>query len=80
MHLLDYAFYMYWRQFEMLPLGLASKLGLHPVGVAYLSPGTSNLLVSSIPAGGSTNVGRECMNTIHFCPILYVCIVDKKTT
>jgi hypothetical protein len=27
---------MYWRQFEMLPLGLASKLGFHPSTKAIL--------------------------------------------
>jgi hypothetical protein len=31
MHLLDYVSYMYWRQFEMLPIGLALKLGFHPL-------------------------------------------------
>jgi hypothetical protein len=36
MNLLDYAFYMYWRQFEMLPLGLASKLGFQPLTKAVL--------------------------------------------
>jgi hypothetical protein len=35
-HLLDYAFYMYWRQLEMLLLGLASKLGFHPLTEAVL--------------------------------------------
>jgi hypothetical protein len=40
MCLLDYAVYMYWKQFEILSLGLALKLGLHPVAIAnYLSPG-----------------------------------------
>jgi hypothetical protein len=46
MHLLDYAFYKYWKQFEMLLLGLASKLGLHPLAIAHLSPETNSLLVS----------------------------------
>jgi hypothetical protein len=34
--------------FEMVWLGLASKLGMHPVAtiVAHLSPGTHSLLVS----------------------------------
>jgi hypothetical protein len=27
--------YMFWRQFEMLPLGLASKLGFHPSTEAF---------------------------------------------
>jgi hypothetical protein len=31
--LLDYAFYMYWKQFEILPLGLALKLGSNPVAI-----------------------------------------------
>jgi hypothetical protein len=44
MHLLDYDVYMYWKQFEMLWLSLASKLGLHPVAIAHLSPGTHSLL------------------------------------
>jgi hypothetical protein len=44
MYSLDYAFRMHWKQFEILPLGLASKLGLHPVAIAHLSPGTSSLL------------------------------------
>ncbi len=34
------------RQFEILLLGLASKLGLHPVAIAHLSPGNSSLVVS----------------------------------
>jgi hypothetical protein len=39
--------YMYWRQFEMLPHGLALKLGLQPVAIAHLSPGTTiSLLIS----------------------------------
>jgi hypothetical protein len=46
MYLLDYAFYMYWKQFEILPPGLASRLGLHPVAIAHLSPGISSLLGS----------------------------------
>jgi hypothetical protein len=29
--LLDYAFYIYWRQCEALQLSLASKLGLHDI-------------------------------------------------
>jgi hypothetical protein len=36
MHLLDYSFYVYWRQFEMLPLGIGSKLGFHPSTKAVL--------------------------------------------
>jgi hypothetical protein len=36
MKLLDDAFYMYWRQFAMLPLGLASKLGFQPLTKAVL--------------------------------------------
>ena len=35
--LLQYAIYMYWMQFEMLPLGLGSKLGLHMVTLAHLA-------------------------------------------
>jgi hypothetical protein len=30
----------------MLPLGLALKLGSHPVAIAHLSLGTNSLLVS----------------------------------
>ena len=37
MHLLEYAFYMPWRQFEMLWLTLASKLGFHPLTKAVLA-------------------------------------------
>jgi hypothetical protein len=47
--LLDYDFYMYCRQFEVLPPllpGLVSKLGFHPVAIAHLSSGTSSLTVS----------------------------------
>jgi hypothetical protein len=40
--LLDYAFYVYWKQFEILQLGLALKLGLHPVAIAHLSAGTQS--------------------------------------
>jgi hypothetical protein len=37
MHLLDYSLYiMYCRQFEMLPFGIASKLGFHPFTKAIL--------------------------------------------
>jgi hypothetical protein len=36
MNLLNYAFYMHWRQFEMLWLSLASKLGFHPSTKAIL--------------------------------------------
>jgi hypothetical protein len=43
----DYAFYVYWEEWEMLPPGLASKLGLHPVAIAHLSPGTTTSLVVS---------------------------------
>jgi hypothetical protein len=43
MKLLDYAFYMSWRQFEMLPLGLASKLGFQPLTKAVL------VVISTIP-------------------------------
>jgi hypothetical protein len=36
-YLLDYSIYiMYWSQFEMLPLGIASKLGYHPFTNAIL--------------------------------------------
>jgi hypothetical protein len=59
MHLLDYAFYVYGKQFEMLPLGLALKLGLHPLAMAHLSPGTSSLAVSYIPTGGTRDVGGK---------------------
>jgi hypothetical protein len=36
MNLLDHVFNMYWRQFEMLPLGLALKLGFYPLTKAVL--------------------------------------------
>jgi hypothetical protein len=53
-HLLDYAFYnMYWKQSEMLLLVLALKLGLHPVAIAHLSPGTTSLLLSKMTTGAS---------------------------
>ena len=45
MCLLDYADCKYWKQFEMALLGLASKLGLHPVATAHLGPGTPSLLL-----------------------------------
>jgi hypothetical protein len=78
-HLLDYAVYIYWKQFEMVWLGLVLKLGLCPVAIAHLSPGTHSLLVIQTPAGGSKDVGREhTLNAIHFCPIFYRCIMDKK--
>jgi hypothetical protein len=71
MYLLDYAFY--------LPLGLALKLGLHPLVIAHLSAGTtSSLLGSHTPTGGSTDVGRGSPNAIHFCPMFYVCVMDKR--
>jgi hypothetical protein len=41
--LLDYALYMYWRQVEMLLLGLASKQGCHPCTKAVL------VAISAIP-------------------------------
>jgi hypothetical protein len=42
MCLLDYAFYVYWKQLKILPLGLALKLGLHPEAIAHLSPGITS--------------------------------------
>jgi hypothetical protein len=36
MHLLDYDLYMHWKQFDMLLLDLASKLGFHPLTKASL--------------------------------------------
>jgi high-affinity nickel permease len=36
MNLLDYAFYMSLRQFEMLPLGFVLKLGFRPSNKAVL--------------------------------------------
>jgi hypothetical protein len=63
----------------MFPLGLALKLGLHPVAMAHLSPGTNSFLVSyRVPAGGSTDSGREYTNVMHFHSMLYVCIMDKR--
>jgi hypothetical protein len=80
MYLLDYAFYMYWKQFEMFWLSLASKLGLHPVAIAPLSPNATSLVDSQIPNGGSKDIGTEYMNAIHIiCPTMfYRCIMDKK--
>jgi hypothetical protein len=46
MYLFDYAVYTYWKQSEILLLGLALKLGLHPVAIAHLNPGTHILLLS----------------------------------
>jgi hypothetical protein len=37
-----------------------------------------HLLVSQTPTGGSTDVGTECMNVRHFCPMFYVYISDTK--
>jgi hypothetical protein len=44
-----------------------------------------HILVSQIPTGGfkdtnwgSTNLGREYTNAIHFCSMFYICIMDKK--
>jgi hypothetical protein len=37
LHLFDYTFYMHWRQFEMIWLGLALKLSLHPVAISFES-------------------------------------------
>jgi hypothetical protein len=36
---------MYWGQFEMFSLGLASKLGWQPVTIAHLIPCSSSLLI-----------------------------------
>jgi hypothetical protein len=72
MHLLDDVFYMYWRLFEILLLGLASKPGLHPVAIAHLIPDTISLVVRQKPNGGSKDIGSEYMNTIHFYPMLYM--------
>jgi hypothetical protein len=79
MCLLDYVFYMYWKQFDILPLGFASKLGLHPVAIAHLSPGTSSLLGSQISTGDSKEVGVEYTNAIHFRFMFYRCIMNKRT-
>ena len=37
-----------------------------------------HILVHQKPTGGSTNVGREFKNAIHFCPVFYRYIMDKK--
>jgi hypothetical protein len=37
-----------------------------------------HLLVSQIPTGGSREVARESVNTIHFHLMLYTCIMDKR--
>jgi hypothetical protein len=69
---------MYWRQFEMLLFGLALKLGLHPVAIAHLSPGTSSLiLVSKMPTGGTTYIGSKYTHAICFCAIYHRSIMDK---
>jgi hypothetical protein len=78
-HLLDYAVYIYCKQFEMVWHGLATKIGLHRgVAITHLSPGTHSLLVSQTPPGGSKDVGREHTNAMHFCPTFYRCIMGKK--
>jgi hypothetical protein len=69
---------MYLRQFEVLRLSLASKLGFHPVAIAHLSPGTGSLVVSQIPTGVTRDVGRDSTSVIHFHPMLYTCIMDKR--
>jgi hypothetical protein len=43
--LLEYAFYMHWKQFEILPLGIALKLGFHPLTKAILVATISLLVV-----------------------------------
>jgi hypothetical protein len=68
---------MHSRQFEIILLDLALKLGLHPVAIAHLSPGTSSLLVSKMPTGGFTDIGRDYMNALYFSPIHHRCIMDK---
>jgi hypothetical protein len=37
-----------------------------------------HLLVSQIPTGGSTNVGREYANVVHFCHMFHICTSDKR--
>jgi hypothetical protein len=65
MHLLDYAFYiMNWRQFEMLPLGIASKLGLHPSTKAIL------VAVSTSPPKQPPAVGPWQLKIVGFCNAL----------
>jgi hypothetical protein len=45
MNLLDYAcYYMWWKQFEMLPLGLALKRGFQPLTKAVLVASISTLV------------------------------------
>jgi hypothetical protein len=68
-----YVFETIWNAFAF-----ALKLGLHPVTIAHLSPGTSSLLVSKMPTGGSTDTGREYTNDIDFYPIFRRCIMDKR--
>jgi hypothetical protein len=61
----------------MCLLGFVLKLGLHPVAVAHLGPGTSSLLVSQIPTGGSKDIGRECKQMLY---TFVLCSIDLLLT
>jgi hypothetical protein len=58
----------------MILLGLVLQLGLHPVAIAHLSPGTRVVynLVSEISTGEFTDcVGMEYNNVIPLCHMFY---------
>jgi hypothetical protein len=44
----------------------------------YLDQIWVHLLVSQIPTGGTTDVGREYIHVILIFPMLYWCIMDKR--
>jgi hypothetical protein len=61
--LVGYAFYMYWRQFEMLWMNLASKLGFHPLTKAVLVAAISTTSPPKWPPEDSRNLQCASLST-----------------
>jgi hypothetical protein len=74
MHLLDYAFYKYWRKYEMLWLTLALKIGFHPLTKAVL------VVISTSPPKWAT-VGPWQLQMEEICNALVgiCCLYALKT-
>ena len=65
----DYSFHiMFWRQFEMLPLGIASKLGLHPFTYDILVTVVSTSPPKQPPAGPwQLKIVEICNGLVGLC-------------
>jgi hypothetical protein len=64
MKLLNYASYIYWRQFERFPHGLALKLGFQPLTKAVLVP------ISTSPPKQQPPAGPRQLKIVEMCNAL----------